>query len=257
MNQFKLEAACSCRVGCGSGNKDNFFFDGRCLPLNNSGLKHAASMSKSLQREICFAVFDGIGADDLGQAAAFAAARGMQAMMQRLDSYCISEKAFLKDCCTALHEEVLREGSARGAAQMGASMAALLFSRDYVYQCCLGNVRTYRLRGGEFMQLSRVFVPRDEAGQKEITSRFLGMDTRDGPLTPYIAKGELQGGDKYLICSEELASSLTNLEIDDILLRTPDLALCVQELTEKAFLNGAQKSVTAVAIDVIGRSASP
>lgn len=257
MYLFRLEAACSCRVRRGRGNENNFFFDGRCLPLNNSGLKHAVSMTKSLQREMCFAVFDGIGADDLGQAAAFAAARGMQTMMQRLDSYCISEKSFLMDCCTTLHGEVLREGSARGAAQAGVSMAALFFSRDYVYQCCLGNVRTYRLRGGEFMQLSRAFDLRDEAGQKEVPSRFLGMDTQDRPLTPYIAKGELRGGDKYLICSDGLTSSLTNLEIDDILLRTPDLALCVQELTEKACLNGAQKSVTAVAIDVIGRSATP
>ena len=257
MYPFDLEAACACRAGRESVNQDNFFFDGRCLPADNSGLKHAVFMSKSLEREVCFAVFDGIGEYDFGQAASLAAAQGMRTVMQRLDSYCIPEKTFLQDACLALHGEVLREKARLRADRMGASMAALFFSQGYVYQCCLGDVRAYRLRGGEFLQLSRDHVQPDAAGKKGPPSRFLGMDAGEEPLKPYISKGELRSRDKYLICSDGVTSALTNLEIDDILLCSPDLGSCAQELADRAFLNGAQKNITAVVVEVIAKSPSP
>lgn len=250
MVPFELEAACACLAGRESNNEDNFYFDGRCLQAENRGLRHAVVMSKSLQREVCFAVFDGIGEMDFGEAAAFAAAQEMQAVMQRLDNFCIPEKTFLQDTCRSLHEEVLRERNARGTDRMGVFMGALFFSQDYVYMCGVGDVRTYRLRGGEFLQLSKAQGAKEDGEKPETLSRYLGMDTSDKPLKPYIAKGELRGGDKYLICSGGVTSVLTNLEIDDILLRFTDLGSCAQALADKAVSKGSQKNVTAIVIDV-------
>ena len=257
MYPFELEAACVCLVGREGNNEDNFFFDGRCLQAGNNGLHHAVVMSKSLQREVCFAVFDGIGEMDFGEAAAFAAVQKMQTVMQQLDSYCIPEKTFLQDACRKLHEEVLREKSARGTDRMGVSMGALFFSQNYVYMCSVGDVRTYRLRGGEFLQLSKAHGVKEEGGKPGIPARYLGMDTAGEPLKPYIAKGELRGGDKYLICSDGLTSMLTNLEIDDVLLRFTDLGICAKELADKALSKGGQKNVTVIVIDVMsGASAA-
>lgn len=250
MVPFELEAACACLAGRESGNEDNFYFDGRCLQADNHGLRHPVVMSKSLQREICFAVFDGIGEMDFGEAAAFAAARGMQAVMQRLDDFCIPEKTFLQDTCRALHEDVVRERNVRGADRMGVFMGALFFSQDCVYMCGVGDVRMYRLRGGEFLQLSRARGTKDGGEKPEILTRYLGMDTADKPLKPYIAKGELRGGDKYLICSGGVTSVLTNLEIDDVLLRFTDPGSCAQALVDKAVSKGSRKNVTAIVIDV-------
>ncbi len=250
MVPFALDAACACLAGQASNNEDNFYFDGRCLQADNHGLRHAVVMSKSLQREICFAVFDGIGEMDFGEAAAYAAAHGMRAVMQRLDNFCIPEKTFLQDTCRALHEEVLREKAARGTDRMGVFMGALFFSQDYVYMCGVGDVRTYRLRGGEFLQLSKAQGAKDGGEKPEALSRYLGMDADDTPLKPYIAKGELRGGDKYLICSSGVTSVLNNLEIDDVLLRFADPGSSAQALVEKAVSKGSRKNATAIVIDV-------
>ena len=42
---YILEAACLCNTGkVRKNNEDNFFFDGRCLPAENDGLKQPITM---------------------------------------------------------------------------------------------------------------------------------------------------------------------------------------------------------------------
>jgi len=57
---YSVEASCSCNRGkVRKNNEDNFYFDGRCLPRENNGLRHAITMRASLRKEQCLAVFDG------------------------------------------------------------------------------------------------------------------------------------------------------------------------------------------------------
>lgn len=256
MNSFTLDAACACRVGRDNRNVANFYFDERCLQAGNKGLRHSVRMSRNLQREICFAVFDGIRELEHGEAASLAAARGMQTLMQRLDSYCIPEKTFLQETCQSLHGCVLQEKESLHAERMGTSMAALFFSQDYVYLCSLGDTRAYRLRGGEFLQLTIGERSREGAEKTGFPAQFLGMDAGEQPVKPFIAKGELHVGDKYVICSEGLTSVLSNLEIDDVLLCNPDPGNSAQALADKALLKGTRKDVTVMVIDVLGSSVS-
>ena len=73
MKQF-LDAACGCHTGrVRSRNEDNFYFDGRCLEQEHSGLRHPVYMEEPLRDGLCLAVFDGIGGDAHGEAASFAA----------------------------------------------------------------------------------------------------------------------------------------------------------------------------------------
>ncbi len=102
-----LEAACGCSRGVDrKTNADNFYFDGRCMEENNRGLKHVYSMCHSLRREQCVAVFDGLGNDGTGDAAAFAAAECMRKSVKKLEDYLIPEKQFLYELCLAMDRAV-------------------------------------------------------------------------------------------------------------------------------------------------------
>ena len=64
---YILDASCGCNTGrVRRNNEDNFFFDGRCLEADNNGLKPVAIMKKTLRREVCVAIFDGMGGENFG-----------------------------------------------------------------------------------------------------------------------------------------------------------------------------------------------
>ena len=124
-----IEAACLCIIGKVRGNnEDNFYFDGRCLPEKNEGLKHPVSLVRSLRKELCLAVFDGMGGENFGEAASFAAANSMKTITKRLKDYFLPEKRFLEDMCIRLNEAVLCQAKALCTERMGTTMAALYFS---------------------------------------------------------------------------------------------------------------------------------
>ena len=251
MEQYVLEAACACQTGrLRTNNEDNFYFDGRCLQADNKGLRHPVSMTARMQREICLAVFDGIGGEDFGEAAAFTAAQGMRLSLNTLNDYVVPERPFLKEMCARLNELVRARGRELQTERMGTTMTALFFSQNYVYVCNLGDSRAYRLRSGEFLQLSRDHTDRTEGENKGLLTHFLGMNTDERALEPYIAKGEIRPGDWYLICTDGLTDALSNLEIDFTILHAADPKDCVQTLVQKAAESGGKDNVTVIAIRI-------
>ena len=247
--RFTLDAACMCSTGrVRKNNEDNFFFDGRCLESDNSGLKHPVTMTKTLRREVCVAIFDGMGGENFGELASFAAADCMQNTTRRLKDYFIPERRFLHEMCLRINEAVLEKQRELCTDHMGSTMVALYFSHDYVYVCNLGDSRAYRLRDGEFLQLSVDHVEKreDQPKKKMPLTQHLGISPEDFLIEPYIAKGELKAGDIYLLCSDGLTDMLSNLEIDEILSSGDSPEECAQKLVDAAHENGGKDNVTVI-----------
>lgn len=244
---YILEAACLCCTGkVRKNNEDNFFFDGRCLEAENDGLKHPVSMTKPLRRELCVAVFDGMGGENYGEFASFAAADCMQHMTRRLKDYFIPERRFLQEMCLKINDAVVERQRELCTDHMGSTMVAFYFSHGYVYVCNLGDSRAYRLRDGEFLQLSVDHVEQREGKKKSPLTQHLGISPEDFLIEPYIAKGELKPGDQYLLCSDGLTDMLSNLEIDEILSSSASAEDCVQRLVDAAYERGGRDNVTAI-----------
>ena len=246
---YVIDAACLCHTGkVRKNNEDNFFFDGRCLEAENNGLKHPVVMTKTLRRELCVAVFDGMGGENFGEFASFAAADCMQNMTRRLKDYFIPEKKLLTDMCLKINEAVVAKQREFCTERMGSTLVALAFSHRYVYVCNLGDSRAYRLRDGEFLQLSEDHVEKREGQliKKAPLTQHLGINPEDFLIEPYIAKGEIQRGDQYLLCSDGLTDMLTNLEIDDILCHTASAEDCVQQLVDAALEKGGRDNITVI-----------
>lgn len=245
---YILDAACGCNTGkVRKNNEDNFFFDGRCLEADNSGLKHPVTMTKTLRRELCVAIFDGMGGENFGEVASFAAADCMQYTTRKLKDYFIPERKFLNSLCMKINDAVVAKQQELCTERMGSTMVALYFSHGYVYVCNLGDSRAYRLRDGEFLQLSVDHLEkREQTRKKAPLTQHLGISPENFLIEPYIAKGELKRGDQYLLCSDGLTDMLTNLEIDGIMSSTESAEDCVKKLIDAALEKGGKDNVTAI-----------
>ena len=251
---YILDAACLCNTGkVRRNNEDNFFFDGRCMEADNNGLTHPVTMTRTLRHELCVAIFDGMGGENFGEAASFAAAVCMQNTTRKLKDYFIPERKFLNSMCMKINDAVVAKQQELCTEHMGSTMVALCFSHGYVYVCNLGDSRAYRLRDGEFLQLSVDHVEKREGQtrKKAPLTQHLGISREHFLIEPYIAKGELKHGDLYLLCSDGLTDMLTNFEIDEILSNTVSAEDCVQSLIDTALEKGGKDNVTAIVCRIL------
>ena len=247
--RYIIQAACGCSMGrIRENNEDNFYFDGRCLEQDNEGLANPVTLEEVLKSGQTFAVFDGVGGENFGEEASFTAARQLQLCHRTLADFFVSERRFLERTVGQLNDAVREKQQLRHAGTMSTTMVSLYFSGRYVYVCNVGDSRAYRLREGEFIQLSQDHLEKRPDGnhKKGRLTRYLGFDTDEVQLEPFIAKGQIRRGDRYLLCSDGLTDMLTNFEITDILLRHEEPEDCVRTLIRAALENGGRDNVTAI-----------
>ena len=252
---FTIKAACCCNIGkVRKNNEDNFYFDGRCLEAENEGLKNPAYIEEPIRRGLCYAVFDGMGGENFGEIASFSAARQLQQSERTLGDYLIPERKYLYRLSLSLNEAVLQAKRELCTDRMGTTMVALYFSGRYVYVCNIGDSRAYRLRDGEFMQISvdhLASLPENSRRKAPLT-QHLGIDPEDMIIEPYIAKGRIKSGDVYLLCSDGLTDMLSNLEISCLLHDYPDLDECASRLIQAALEKGGRDNITVIVCRITG-----
>lgn len=249
-----IQAACGCHTGnIRKNNEDNFYFEGKCLELEHNGLKNPVTFEDRIRNGLCLAIFDGMGGENFGEKASFAAARQMQTTQRSLADFFIPEKKYLERMCLQLNDAVVQVQNEMLTDRIGTTMVSMYFSGRYIYVCNIGDSRAYRLRDNEFLQLSVDHVERypGRSSKKAPLTQYLGFGSEDIQIEPYIAKGEIKRGDTYLLCSDGLTDMLTNFEIADIMLNNPDADTCVQQLVQSALEHGGRDNVTAIIAKII------
>lgn len=246
---FRLEAACLCDTGrLRKNNEDNFYFNGQCLPVENRGLSHPLSGVFSPGKNAFFAVFDGMGGENYGEYAAFAAADCLRSLDGVQNG--AADKAGLEELCLRLNDAVVETARKMSTGRMGATLAALSFTAGAVAVCNLGDSRAFRFRDGVFLQLSvdHVSSRMGRSRAKAPLIQYLGIDPEEVVVEPYIAGEPLASGDWYLLCSDGLTDMLSNLEIVSILSRADTAAGCAEELVRAALDRGGRDNVTVITI---------
>ena len=247
--RYIIQAACGCHTGkVRRNNEDNFYFDGKCLEKINSGTKNPILIEEALKNGLCFSVFDGMGGEHFGEEASYAAARQMQQTERALRDFFIPERKYLLRLAEQLDSAVAALQEEFKTEHIGTTMVSLYFSGRYVYVCNVGDSRAYRLRSGEFLQLSQDHLIKREGKdlKKAPLSQYLGYGSEDTQIDPYIAKGKVQKGDMYLLCSDGLTDMLTNFEISDIMLNSEDADSCVDKLIRAAMEHGGRDNIPAI-----------
>lgn len=247
--RFSIDAACGCSTGkIRKNNEDNFYFDGKCLEKENDGLKYPVTFDSILKNGFCVSVFDGMGGENFGEYASFAAARQMQQTERKLSDFFVPARQYLLNLVNQMNDAVLNAQKEMCTERMGSTLVTLYFIGRYVYSCNLGDSRAYRLRDGEFLQISEDHVEKRSGmdHKKAPLTQYLGINTDDMEIEPYIAKGTLKQNDMYLLCSDGLTDMLTNFEISDIMMKSEDAEDCVQSLIQAALAQGGRDNITAI-----------
>ncbi len=254
---FKIQAACGCHIGRRrTNNEDNFYFDDRLLPKENHGLKTAVAIEQVLEREQYFGVFDGMGGESYGEEASFLAAAVAKNQKKELADFIYPPKQYLTDLIQEMNKEVCKKSEQLGSGRMGSTAVVLYLNPYYAYVCNVGDSRAFRLRQNEFIQISedhtdaRFLAEQGIKKRKPSLTQHLGIWPDEMELEPYVAKGELQDGDQFLLCSDGLTDMVSNAEICAIMKEYADVRLCVDALINTALEHGGRDNVTVILVRV-------
>lgn len=147
-------------------------------------------------------------------------------------------------------------------AGMGTTVTALLLAEGKLHFAHIGDSRAYRLRDGEFEQVSvdHTFVQRlidegrlrpEEAEthpHKNVLMRVLG----DVDASPELDLDTLdvKPGERWLLCSDGL-NYVAGHVVERTVRETKDLRECVETLVDLTLENGAPDNVTVVMVEIV------
>jgi protein phosphatase/serine/threonine-protein phosphatase Stp1 len=206
-------------------------------------------------------VADGAGGHQSGEVASQAIIAALERLPAPLSGAELLAK--VRSTMADVHNALRAEAQRRGRNVMIASTFVSLIIRDGFFACLwAGDSRAYLLRDGALSQLSRDHslvqelvdagdIAREDAEQHpqaNIITRAIGGGNDDIELDKVI--GNIQPGDRYLLCSDGLSKTLSDAEITG-LLGAPEGVPPPELLVAAALAQQARDNVTAVVIEVI------
>ena len=243
---FYYSAACSSDCGNRTDNQDRIFFD--CADHSSSPLFSLKKADGIVDSQV-FAVFDGMGGENHGDAAASTACESFSTIIQNRKK--TIDHRFIAETVRIINQNVVQKAREFKTDKMGSTLVSLWFQKNNVYVCNLGDSRAYRLRGSQFQQLSvdhvlASTVPSMYKASKSAVSQYLGIDESEYLIEPYIAKGSIQAGDQYLICSDGLNDMVPNIEITSIMRSAKTVEECAEKLIQAALDHGGKDNVSVI-----------
>lgn len=158
------------------------------------------------------------------------------------------------------NEIVHRTAQEKGAAQqMGATIVAVRFDGERMSLAHVGDSRAYRLRSGEFQQLTQdhSFVA-EEVRQGRMTSQEAGSSTLQNVLVRAlgvepevevdVSDEPVAQGDIVLLCSDGLTRELTDAQIAAVLADGDPPKQTARQLVDLAKLAGGGDNITAIVV---------
>lgn len=243
-----IEAACGCNRGTHrNNNEDNFYFDGHYLDKDHLNLDDVLTLKGRLSEDLFLAVFDGMGGGEYGEVASYAAASSAERYLKESVRNPYDITPYLETLCQKLNEEVFQETQKYGTEQMGTTMVSLFYHKGYVWNCNLGDSRSYLIRDGRMIQLSMDHVdPYDRMHRKPMLTQYLGIDPEQLQIEPYICSEEISQRDCFLICSDGLTDMVSESDILEVLSSEKSPEECVERLIELAINGGGEDNITVI-----------
>lgn len=252
---FRLNAACFSGIGkIRTNNEDNFFFFNEFLSPSDSYIEKTRTSSCSLRQQACFAVFDGMGGEQYGEEASFSAASTLRSALDDTAKTEPDTHGRLLAVFSLLNSEVCAQAQRLKAVQIGSTAAMLLFSRDSVGCCNVGDSRIYRLRDDELVQLSEDHIeklpPSVSGKRKGALTQHLGIFPHEMIIEPYFRCEQLSRKDIFLICSDGLTDMVDDSSIRACLKGRGSVKKKTARLVDLAMQNGGRDNITSIVIEV-------
>jgi len=210
-----------------------------------------------------FLLADGMGGHPEGEVAAQMALVTVASMFQREALPVLKNPAqFLEDAVQIAHQQLLRYSQEKGLTDTPrTTIVACVLQRGVAYWAHCGDSRLYMLREGELMARTRDHsyselqeaLGRHAAQGAERFNRnvlFTCLGSPGKPMVDICGPIPLEPGDRMLLCSDGLWSTVSDLSIAQCL-GARIISDAVPELVEQALRNGGQRcdNVTALAVE--------
>ncbi len=234
--------------------------------LRHNAVSHVGLVRKvnedallTLPEQRIFVVADGMGGHAAGDVAAQTVVDAVAALP--LDSAPADQMRALRQAVMDAHQTILAEIANRDGAIMGATVVALMISGAHFVCFWAGDSRLYRLRGGEIELLTADHsvvgalvaagqMTWDEAEhhpQSNTITRAVGVgDT----LELDKIRGDVERGDRYLICSDGLNKYAGLNTLRDAMQDAP-LETVTDKLLGIALKGGGADNISIVVVDVV------
>ena len=238
---YKIEYYCISHIGkLRKNNQDNFFCNGIYMDAENDGTTEIIHGIANDSENTIFGVFDGMGGEQKGEMAAYIAVKSMAE-----HHFSDNPEIFFEQYCTDANSEICSYTTENALFSMGTTMATLLFQKNGVTLCNVGDSKIFLLSGNDFQQISFDHVAFSINGKKAPLTQNLGIPETELVIAPYIASGEYHNKDVYLICSDGLTDMVDNNRIKELLETTRQEETC-DALLHEAIENGGKDNITII-----------
>jgi protein phosphatase len=185
-------------------------------------------------------VFDGLGGEECGEIASLLAAKCATNIV-------LSKKPTdtLLQFCKEANDKICEYAADNNIISMGTTAAILAFAKNKIALCNIGDSKIFRFADEKLQQISIDHYAVTKSEKKPPLSQNLGIPTSEMIIEPYIAVGQYNDGDIYLLCSDGLTDMVSIEEIKEILLKI-EFDKAVNRLLEKALENGGKDNITII-----------
>ena len=189
-----------------------------------------------LEKNLKFAVFDGMGGEECGEIASFLAA-------DLLYKYETDSEENLKTFCNKANDRIKKYMEENMIFSMGTTTAIVLITCDSIEFCNLGDSGIYELSTSCLTKLSKNHTIKMYGHKKPALYQYLGICEEDTALEPYESEQKYERNKMYLICSDGLTDMVPETEIHNVLCEN-EIHSATTKLLEKAYENGARDNIS-------------
>lgn len=250
---FYAETAAVTNVGLRrSENEDNYYFQGVCLPLSHNENSEVVPWKFEVDKTQVLAVFDGMGGESAGDLASYTSAKTFEmCVRQWRGSDQMPSEDDISEMLNHVSQTVYEKARENQYRLIGSTATVLFLRKDEAVIADLGDSPMYLQRDGE---LERISVPHTDEEllrqqgiqRKPGLTQFLGVDTGEMRLEPYVRQIKLRDGDQFMLCSDGLTDMMPEVEIRKILSEEISVRKKVQVLLERALQYGGRDNVTII-----------
>lgn len=253
----KIESACVIHIGkVREKNEDNYYFSYQFLPLEHNEEMEVVNWEFKTSKPQIFGVFDGMGGECAGELASFTAVSKLHElypeMLEVIDAP-IQEK--LAELLGQISNDVYDVAMENHYRLIGSTATMLFMEGNKGYVVNLGDSPLYRLRSGKLEMMSHPHTDekllKDQGIQrKPALTQFLGINTREFLIEPFIREVELKKRDQYLLCSDGLTDMVAEETIEEILQKKVTVDVKCEMLLDEALTSGGRDNITIILCEV-------
>ncbi len=240
MASYKVAYYCVSNIGRARKiNQDNFIADGIYLKNHEPEIQTIAG-SFNGKTPCLLGIFDGMGGEEQGEAASLIASECASRVKIGEDPV-----SSLLRLCEEANQRICDYARENGVGSMGTTGAMLAFTKDQITLCNIGDSRIFRFADGALVQISVDHTAPYNYGGKPPLSQNLGIPPEEMRIEPYVAQGQYNNGDIFLICSDGLTDMVSEEDIIAIL-KEYSLDRAIAKLLNAALENGGRDNVTII-----------